>query len=140
MSLCLKVLEDETQEALTRERRLFPKDTFLPELDGNIIHANSLVPVEAYPALISADYLSKCNPIDRALLLGHTAKRGGFDAVIGNPPWGADFDDQASRYLRTAHRVVLRRMPDSYIYFTHLSIDTLLRNGGRFGFVLRQPY
>ena len=136
MSLCLKVLEDETQEALTRELALFPKERFLPSLDNNIIHANSLVPVSAYPDYIDANYLAKCNPVDRKALLGRTRRNSGFDAVIANPPWGADVDTTTAHYLRTVHRAVIRRMPDTYIYFTHLAVEHLLRPGGKFGFVL----
>jgi ribosomal protein L11 methylase PrmA len=64
MSLCLRVLEDETQEALSKERTLFPKETFLPDLDDNIVHANSLIPVEAYPNYLDENYLTSCNAID----------------------------------------------------------------------------
>ena len=136
MSLCLRVLEDETQEALTKERSLFPKETFLPDLDENIIHANSLIPVAAYPEHIDADYLGRCNAIDWSLLLSKTQKSRGFDAVVGNPPWGADVDDIAAKYLREAHQPAIVRMPDTYIYFTHLAVDTLLRPSGVMGLVL----
>jgi hypothetical protein len=136
MSLFLKVLEDETQEALSTEKSLFPREKFLPDLDNNIIHANSLIPVSAYPEYINERYLAACNPVDLASLLSQTERGRGFDAVVGNPPWGADLGDVASAYLRTIHREVIVRMPDSYIYFTHLAMNTLLRRGGRLGLVL----
>jgi hypothetical protein len=136
MSLCLKVLEDETQEALAKEKSLFPKETFLPDLDENVIHANSLIPVTAYPDLIDEDYLAQCNAVDWAALIAKTPRRRGFDAVVGNPPWGADLDATAARVARHAHQAVIVRMPDTYIYFTHLSMETLLRQGGLLGLVL----
>jgi hypothetical protein len=136
MSLCLRILEDETQEALSSERTLFPTETFLPDLNENIVHANSLIPVTAYPNQIDVDYLSTCNAIDWSVLLAKTQQKRGFDAVVGNPPWGADLDEVAASYLRQAHRVALVRMPDTYIYFAHLAIDALLRPGGVMGLVL----
>ena len=136
MSLCLKVLEDETQEALAKEKSLFPKDRFLPDLDENVVHANSLVPISAYPELIDELYLARCNAVDWAALLAKTTRCRGFDAVVGNPPWGADLDDAAARVARYEHRAVIVRMPDTYIYFTHLAMNTLLRPGGAMGLVL----
>lgn len=136
MSLCLKVLEDETQEALANERRLFPKDTFLPDLEENIIHANSLVPVSAFPKLINEEYLVKGNVVDWGALLAKTNRRSGFDAVVGNPPWGADLDSVSAEVARELHRPVIVRMTDTYIYFTHLSIETLLKKSGYMGLVL----
>lgn len=136
MSLCLRVLEDETQQALSRERTLFPRETFLPSLDGNIIHANSLLPTSAYPEHVSLTCLESANAVDWDLLLSKTPNGRGFDAVIGNPPWGADVEPEIERYLKSAHREALVRMPDTYIYFTHLSMETLLRRNGLLGLVL----
>lgn len=136
MSLCLRVLEDETQEALTKEKTLFPKETFLPDLDENIVHANSLIPVTAFPEYFDVKYLASCNAVDWSILRSKTQSKRGFDAVVGNPPWGADLDDTASDYLRQAHRATLVRMPDTYIYFTHLAIEVLLRREGIMGLVL----
>jgi len=42
---------------------------------------------------------------------------GGFDAVIGNPPWGASFLAPELAYLRVSYSQVVARMIDSYIYF-----------------------
>jgi hypothetical protein len=136
MSLCLRVLEDETQEALAKEQALFPRQTFLPDLDENIIHANSLIPVSAFPNEISLDCLEGSNPVDWDALLTRTKKRRGFDVVIGNPPWGADVSSEIEAYLKKAHRTALVRMPDTYIYFTHISMETLLKPGGILGMVL----
>ena len=42
---------------------------------------------------------------------------GGFDAVIGNPPWGASFSEPGLEYLRECCARVVARMINSYIYF-----------------------
>ena len=50
MSLYLKILEDESRESLLNDHRLFPKETYLPDLSRNIKCGNSL---------ISTDFLDK---------------------------------------------------------------------------------
>jgi hypothetical protein len=43
MSLYLKVLEGETHESLENDHLLFPRETYLPDLDANIKCGNSLI-------------------------------------------------------------------------------------------------
>ncbi len=56
------------------------------------------------------------------------AWEGGFDAVIGNPPWGASFSDAELDYLRTHHVRVIARMIDSYIYFIDRAVQIARTN------------
>ena len=62
-------------------------------------------------------------------------KQGGFDAVIGNPPWGATFAEHELQYLRTKHSAVIDRMVDSYIYFLDVAIS-LTKQSGTTGFIV----
>jgi type I restriction-modification system DNA methylase subunit len=55
--------------------------------------------------------------------------RGGFDVIIGNPPWGAKFTDKESEYVKTNHRNVIVRMTDSFMYFIDLCIELTSDNG-----------
>jgi len=59
----------------------------------------------------------------------------GFDAIVGNPPWGADFTDPALRYLRDHYQRVISRMIDSYIYFIDRAIRAV-KPGGAVGFII----
>ncbi len=87
LSLLLKVLEGETDESLGRQtqRKLFA-DRTLPNLDQNIKCGNSLV---------GRDYLNDhllddgegANPFDWRHGFADAMKAGGFDCVIGNPPY-----------------------------------------------------
>ena len=54
-------------------------------------------------------------------------KNGGFDVVIGNPPYGVNFDDKTKKYLSKFDNLV----PDYeiYIYFISLYKKILKRNG-----------
>ena len=67
--------------------------------------------------------------------------RGGFDAVIGNPPWVAFAGRAAQTLPPQIHRYYRRRSPAFFGYrtlhglFLHLGA-TLLRPGGRLGLIL----
>ncbi len=90
MSLYLKVLEGEDQQTLTRQR-LF-HHTYLPPLHGNIMCGNSLLGFSDVPPELLHDELAyRINPFDwhdEHHGFGKVfSSRGGFDAVIGNPPY-----------------------------------------------------
>jgi hypothetical protein len=60
---------------------------------------------------------------------------GGFDVIVGNPPWGASFTKDGLAYLRGKFQRVIARMIDSYVYF----LDQAIRKGkadGLVGFVV----
>ncbi len=53
---------------------------------------------------------------------------GGFDAVIGNPPYGAFFNDREKAYIKEQYKSYKNRY-DSYIYFIEKAISLANRNG-----------
>ena len=53
----------------------------------------------------------------------------GFDAILGNPPWGAQLDDEELSFFRGLYQRVIARMVDSYIYFIDRGFQ-LLKEGG----------
>ena len=92
LNLLLKCLEGETSQTLGFEHRLF-RERALPDLGKNIQCGNSLIGTdiigtEAWKAM-SEDDRRKVNPFDyeRAFSAVFKGKDGGFDAVIGNPPY-----------------------------------------------------
>ena len=62
-------------------------------------------------------------------------KAGGFDAVIGNPPWGALLTEPELEYLRRKNRDIIVRMIDSFMYFVH-ETSQRVHDGGFFGMIL----
>jgi type I restriction-modification system DNA methylase subunit len=89
-SLLLKLLENESNAAVqaytTRHRR-----GALPKLDGNIQHGNSLVDLHYFDfdkdAGASQTRIAQINPFDWTERFSAIMRAGGFDAVIGNPPY-----------------------------------------------------
>jgi type I restriction-modification system DNA methylase subunit len=115
LSLLLKVLEGESQFKLFHERAL-------PDLGKNIKCGNSLVACD-YSAeeqlLLSGDEERfRINVFDWDGSDGFPAivKAGGFDAVIGNPPYGASVTPDELDYLMR-HYPEGRKFPDSYCFF-----------------------
>lgn len=89
-SLLLKLLENESNAAvqayMTRHRR-----GALPKLDGNIQHGNSLVDLHYFDfdedAGASQTRIAQINPFVWTERFSAIMRAGGFDAVIGNPPY-----------------------------------------------------
>jgi type I restriction-modification system DNA methylase subunit len=89
-SLLLKLLENESNAAVqaytTRHRR-----GALPKLDGNIQHGNSLVDLHYFDfdddAGASQTLIAQINPFVWTERFSAIMRDGGFDAVIGNPPY-----------------------------------------------------
>ena len=48
----------------------------------------------------------------------------GFDVLIGNPPYGAQFNDQEKKYIRESYKSYKYKF-DSYVYFIELGINLL---------------
>jgi len=61
--------------------------------------------------------------------------KGGFDIIIGNPPWGADLT-VIREYLQKEYPIVARGQFDSYSIFLYMALRDLLKENGVLGFVL----
>jgi tRNA1(Val) A37 N6-methylase TrmN6 len=59
---------------------------------------------------------------------------GGFDCLIENPPWGADFSDYKNK-LNKEYFTVLQGQVDSYELFLQLAL-TVVKKGGYFAFII----
>lgn len=92
MSLYLRVLEEETEATLTAQPRLF-EGARLPSLARNVRSGNSLISEGDVPCSLVHDYdlIRRINPfdwMDSSKGFGAVfVANGGFDVVIGNPPY-----------------------------------------------------
>jgi len=136
LSLLLKLMEDENIEA---EGDLFKHSDFklLPDLSNNIKCGNSLIGSDFYDgknlALFDNDQMRKINAFDWDKEFPDIFAKGGFDCVIGNPPYGAFFDPMQKEYIKNKYRSFKYRF-DSYIYFMEKSIN-LSNNNGMISFI-----
>jgi hypothetical protein len=137
----LKVLENETQESL----RLF-HERALPDLGNNIKCGNSLIGPDFYQkqqlTLFGDEQQRKINAFDWQAGFPEIFKLGGFDAVIGNPPWisltGKFRNDCATveeiEYLTQKFKGNTY-MPNIYEYFVSQGLY-LAKIGGYFSFIV----
>ena len=107
LSLYLKLLEEETT-ASARNYQLEMGVALLPSLSENIVCGNSLVETDilARNDLFEPSQIDeiKLNPMDFDGRFPKVFKdREGFDAIVGNPPYGATLDQTAKKYLRTKY-------------------------------------
>ncbi|HEX8650832.1 MAG TPA: TaqI-like C-terminal specificity domain-containing protein [Pyrinomonadaceae bacterium] len=86
LSLFLKLLEDETT-ASAKGFQLQFRETMLPSLDKNVIHGNSLIGWDIGGGLFSDEEERKLFPMDFEQSFPEVMRRGGFDAIVGNPPY-----------------------------------------------------
>jgi hypothetical protein len=88
-SLLLKLLEDETSSGLDAYFKAKGKSV-LPALDDIIKCGNSLISHSEYSAhdpFADAQTLAKLNPFDWKTEFPQQLEQGGFDAIVGNPPY-----------------------------------------------------
>ena len=90
LSLLLKVLEGENAETLGKPFRLF-HERALPDLGDNIKCGNSLIGPDFYEgqqlSLLDDEERYRINAFDWNAEFPDIMNAGGFDAVIGNPPY-----------------------------------------------------
>ena len=105
------------------------RDKPLPNLDGSIRVGNSVVSdPEAHP-----------RAFDWHDAFPEVMDRGGFDVVVGNPPyvrqeWIASYKPHLKEHYKTYHGVA-----DLYVYFFELGLR-LLRPGGRLSYVVTNKW
>lgn len=60
---------------------------------------------------------------------------GGFDIVIGNPPYGAKLSDEQKKLFKIKYSDVHMRTPDTYNYFISQAFK-LIKNGGNVSYIV----
>ncbi len=145
MSLYLKVLEDENDATLNKPTMLALHEVLLPPLKNNIKCGNSLIGTDflAQGDLFDDDARRKVNPFDweiefSQIINPSTSVGGGFDCVIGNPPYGAEFDGAMKQYLGVKYRLQNYQL-ESYLLFMERAV-TLLKRGALFGYIIPNPW
>ena len=134
LSLYLKLLEDETT-ATAQDTWVMFKEQLLPNLNNNIICGNSLVGTEYHEAnLFNNEDELKLKPMNFEDVFPEVMKKGGFDAIVGNPPYGAKIDEIASNYLKNKYTTFSLR-GESYLFFIERAIDKV-KEKGIFGYII----
>ena len=147
LSLLLKVLEGESKDVFERQQKLF-RERVLPDLDNNIKCGNSLVGHDIYSGgaqtTLTAEEKYRINAFDWEREFEGVIKGGGFDAVVGNPPYAKI---QAMKEWAPVEVEVYKRLftsasegnYDIYVVFVEKALR-LLNDRGVLGFILPHKF
>jgi|AntAceMinimDraft_8_1070364.scaffolds.fasta_scaffold09199_2 type I restriction-modification system DNA methylase subunit/predicted type IV restriction endonuclease len=143
LSLLLKVLEGENAETLGKSIKLF-HERALPDLGDNIKCGNSLIGPDFYEgqqlSLLDDEERYRINVLDWNTEYPEIMTAGGFDAVIGNPPYvrmlgvgRQELDHYNNKYKSaTGHY-------DTYVLFVEQGVG-LLNAEGLLGMILPNKF
>jgi len=124
LSLLLKVLEGENRESLETQLKLF-KERALPDLTANIRCGNSLIGPDFYheqKELFNEESALQINAFDWDREFQDIMPRGGFNVIIGNPPYvRMELFKNIKSYLRQKYSSHAERT-DLYAYFIEKEI------------------
>ncbi|HHT9116338.1 MAG TPA: Eco57I restriction-modification methylase domain-containing protein, partial [Candidatus Wunengus californicus] len=161
LSLLLKVLEGESEQTIVKQLKMF-HERALPDLGNNIKCGNSLIGTDFYninvetglkPAHTAADVETgfkpvstvddeerrKVNPFDWKTEFPEIMKNGGFDVVIGNPPYVRQEGlGDLKEYFKRKY-TVYHGMADLYAYFIEKGVS-LLKDKGIFGYIVANKW
>jgi adenine-specific DNA-methyltransferase len=138
LSLLLKCMEGETEASIATQLKLF-HERVLPTLDNNIKDGNSLIDIDFYSSEIDFGEEKKIKPFSWKKAFPEVFKQGGFDCVVGNPPYGASFSDSEKNYLMNRFKNQNYQL-DSYLIFLEHSVNTILKPDGKFGMIIPNPW
>ncbi len=162
LSLALKMLEDESL-ATANEMQVLFHEKILPDLSKNIVCGNSLIGTDIVyeetseaglferKRRITVEEERKLNPMDfekrfpqvfchsREVPSGSSRDpeyKGGFDAIVGNPPYGAELYTFERDYLKNKYNI---GNTDTAALFL-LKSKSILKSQGYNGFIIPKAF
>lgn len=135
LSLLLKCMEGETEASIKQQITMF-HERVLPDLDNNIKSGNSLIDTDIYDSEFDLGYEQKIKPFSWKKGFSEIFKQGGFDVVVGNPPYvmlqtleiKEVFEYALKKYNSAKYKI------DTYQLFIEQSVH-LLKDEGLLGFI-----
>ena len=104
------------------------KNKTLASLENNIKYGNSLIDDPEIAGNLAFNWEKEFPEI---------FANGGFDIVVGNPPYGVNFDDKTKKYLLEFDKLV----PDYEIYIYFISLyRKILKNNGYLSYIFPNTF
>ena len=145
LSLLLKVLEGENNQTLEKQFKFF-HERALPDLGNNIKCGNSLIGPDFYEqqTIIDEDERYRINVFDWNAEFPDIMKSGGFDAVIGNPPYiriqtMKEWAPLEVEFYKSLYQSAVSGNYDIYVVFAEKGLGLLNKNG-ILGFILPHKF
>ena len=139
LSLLLKVLEGESGQSLVTQPQLF-QERALPNLGNNIKCGNSLIGSDFYDieqmSIFDDEARYQINTFDWKTEYQAIMEEGGFDVVLGNPPYifGEQHNQKVKQYFRSNFELA-KDQYDTYWLFIEQGLK-LTKNQGKFAFII----
>lgn len=149
-SLLLKMIEDETEASVSAYVEAAGHGA-LPNLNGNVKRGNSLVDSNYFAhnpkAELDLALIDRVVPTDFSEIFPSVMKRGGFDAIVGNPPYVriqrlAEYSPAELSYFQgpySPYAVAARGNIDKYFLFIERALG-LLNEDGRIGYIVQNRF
>jgi len=138
LSLLLKVLEGETDQSLSLSLLAFG-DRALPNLADNIKCGNSIIGPDYFAdtLIVHPEDVKRINAFEWHQGFPDAMKAGGFDCIIGNPPYLfiTEVPEPDREYYQEKYGSVTYRF-DLYGAFIERALEHLLSEKGHFGFII----
>lgn len=141
LSLLLKVLEDQNKDLLEAQQKLF-HERVLPNLSSNIKNGNSLIKSNILEQQdLTMGEIKEIKPFDWENEFQEVFEQGGFDCVIGNPPyfnidtWGTN--SKRKDYIKKNYREVWNDKTDILFYFIKKASDI---STGNIGYIISNAF
>jgi hypothetical protein len=149
LSLSLKVLEGESKESIGAQMSLF-KERALPDLGKNIQCGNSLIGPDYYTdrqmtlGLEDEEERQRVNAFDWKVAFPEIFRAGGFDVVMGNPPYIRiqvlqEWAPQEVEFYKKRYESASKGNYDIYVVFVEKGLN-LLNTNGRLGYILPNKF
>ncbi|MEI0550317.1 N-6 DNA methylase [Brachyspira intermedia] len=145
LSLLMKCLEGESPASIQNNQDLF-NERALPSLEDNIKCGNSLIGNDFYESHLDLDddTLYKINCFDWNSKFRDIMKAGGFDVVIGNPPYVkiqtmAESSPLTVDALKQTYKSASSGSIDIYLCFVEKALQ-LLKSTGEMGYILPNKF
>ncbi len=147
LSLLLKVIEGETQQVLQRDW-IRERQRILPDLESNIKCGNSLIGPDFYDneqmLLLDEETQYRINVFDWKTAFPEIMRRGGFDCVIGNPPYVRiqgmmEWAPQEANWYKARYASAAQGNFDIYVCFVEKAL-ALMGSEGKTGLILPHKF
>jgi hypothetical protein len=144
LNLLLKCMEGENEQTL--QPRLLGHERVLPNIDRNIKCGNSLIGWDYFEGQLmpEAAEIRRVRPFDWDSEFAEIMGSGGFDCVIGNPPYIRiqnlrEFSPEQPPYFKAHYRAAAKGNYDIYVVFVEKGLS-LLNPTGRLGMILPHKF
>ena len=141
LSLLLKVLEDQHNDDLEAQQKLY-HERVLPNLSSNIKNGNSLIESDILEQQeITQEEIKQIKPFNWKEEYPEIFENGGFDIVIGNPPyfnidtWGTN--SKRKEYIKKNYKEVWDDKTDILFYFIKKASDITIN---KVGFIISNAF